>query len=209
MAISQKAWIGARVVEERERRGWTQKELAEHAGLAGNTVVAIENGRSYRAGSLAAVRETLGLDLSRYDDDPLAETASEAVLNFMQAADSVQDRRSRLAHLMGAISMSGDIASDVAHRVNAMVAHLGLTFDAKGPEMIGVDDRGLEQVAYYPARDAGWIYEGDLRRQCDSLADLEAAAASAKPIQRRPDRDGPHPRGLPHEPPHGQRGGIR
>jgi transcriptional regulator with XRE-family HTH domain len=52
---------GARVREEREARGWNQRTLAAEAGVAPNTVGAIERGESVQAGKLAAVREALGM----------------------------------------------------------------------------------------------------------------------------------------------------
>lgn len=53
---------GERIRTAREARGWTQKDLAEAAGVAPNTVGSIERGERSQAGKLTAVRNALNLD---------------------------------------------------------------------------------------------------------------------------------------------------
>lgn len=71
MDAEQRVAEGRRIAEVRGERGWSQKELAQRAGVAPNTVGAIEAGRDAQAGKLAAVRKALGLE-------PLAVVQEEA-----------------------------------------------------------------------------------------------------------------------------------
>jgi transcriptional regulator with XRE-family HTH domain len=61
MDAEQRAAEGRRIADARAERGWSQKELAEAAGVAPNTVGSIESGKKTQAGKLAAVRSALGL----------------------------------------------------------------------------------------------------------------------------------------------------
>ena len=61
MDAEQRAAEGRRIAEVRGERGWSQKELAQKAGVAPNTVGSIEKGHEAQAGKLAAVRGALGL----------------------------------------------------------------------------------------------------------------------------------------------------
>lgn len=67
--------IGARVRDTRKTRGLTAANLAELAGVAPNTVSAIENDKPVRPGNMKAVLDALGIaDLqaapaSAYPDD--------------------------------------------------------------------------------------------------------------------------------------------
>lgn len=61
MDAEQRAAEGRRIAEVRGERGWSQKELAQRAGVAPNTVGSIERGGETQAGKLAAVRKALGL----------------------------------------------------------------------------------------------------------------------------------------------------
>lgn len=71
MDAEQRAAEGRRIAEVRGDRGWSQKELAERAGIAANTVSSIEAGGNVQAGKLAAVRRALGIE-------PLSTVLEEA-----------------------------------------------------------------------------------------------------------------------------------
>ena len=73
-------WVGLRVREERQRRGWTGATLAEKAGIAPNTVVAIEQGRRVRPGSIAKVRAALDLPV----EERLEATGATCVLGILK-----------------------------------------------------------------------------------------------------------------------------
>lgn len=70
MNETQRRTIGEQVLAARGLRGWSQKDLASEAGIAPNTVGAIERGDSVQPGKLSKVMEAL-------DIRPLAE-AQEA-----------------------------------------------------------------------------------------------------------------------------------
>lgn len=59
MDAAQRQRLGALVRQRRKAAGWTNKELADAAGVAPNTISAIEAGRSVRPGTLAAVFDAL------------------------------------------------------------------------------------------------------------------------------------------------------
>ena len=75
------ATFGARLTQLRERRGWTQQELAEHAGIPYMTVWRIEAGKHHYprmdiAKKLAlALRVSLDLLCGLYDEDEDDEEA--------------------------------------------------------------------------------------------------------------------------------------
>ncbi|MGW1682468.1 helix-turn-helix domain-containing protein [Saccharopolyspora sp. NPDC002376] len=52
---------------ERERRGWSQGDLAEAAGVARNTVASLERGLALREGKEAAIERALGWRLGSID----------------------------------------------------------------------------------------------------------------------------------------------
>jgi DNA-binding XRE family transcriptional regulator len=68
--------VGERVAKERTKRGWTQQELASHAGVRYETVNRIENGkhtepRVYVAVALAkALGVTVDYLVGMYEDEP-------------------------------------------------------------------------------------------------------------------------------------------
>jgi len=62
MDASQALRIGTEVRNARKSKGWTNAQLAEAAGVAPNTVSAIENGKTVRAGNLRAVLDALEIE---------------------------------------------------------------------------------------------------------------------------------------------------
>lgn len=103
----QAAWVGARVRDERKRLGWTGRDLAEHAGVSHNTVVAIEQGRRVREGTIAKVREALGVELDSPLPDPYTEAAQQAVTAWLTAALTRDEQRKRLAYIVTAMAQYG------------------------------------------------------------------------------------------------------
>lgn len=57
----QRARVGAQVRQARKAVGLTQLQLAERAGVAGNTVIRVEAGEKVRPGNLRAVLDALGI----------------------------------------------------------------------------------------------------------------------------------------------------
>jgi transcriptional regulator with XRE-family HTH domain len=62
--------IGTRIKRARERRRWSQRELAERLGVNRKTVDNWENGRTRPANSIGALEDVLGV---RLDDEPEPE----------------------------------------------------------------------------------------------------------------------------------------
>lgn len=73
MHASQALRIGTEVRNARKSKGWTNAQLADAAGVAPNTVSAIENGKNVRPGNLRAVLDALGIEPTTagasYSDD--------------------------------------------------------------------------------------------------------------------------------------------
>jgi transcriptional regulator with XRE-family HTH domain len=59
------ATIRLRVREVRKRRGWSQRELAERAGVRRATIVALERGGSPRLDTLAKLAEAFGVKVTQ------------------------------------------------------------------------------------------------------------------------------------------------
>lgn len=55
--------VGRGLRDARRARGWSQRELAEHAGVSRPTVARIEAGQRVRVDSLERVAGALGLSL--------------------------------------------------------------------------------------------------------------------------------------------------
>ncbi|GAB2677485.1 helix-turn-helix domain-containing protein [Thalassiella azotivora] len=93
----QRAAVAAQIRQERKRRGWSQEKLADTAGVAKNTVNAMENGRSVRPGNLRAVLDALEIDPlaergpTPADDD--AEFGAEIIRQWLR--QQPEDQRAR------------------------------------------------------------------------------------------------------------------
>jgi transcriptional regulator with XRE-family HTH domain len=66
--------IGKAIARARQRKRWTQVELAERVGVNESAVVAWETGRHFPARNLGAIEDALGIDLAGYEAE--AEVAS-------------------------------------------------------------------------------------------------------------------------------------
>lgn len=63
MDQEQRAEVAAQVRQGREMRGWSQRRLAEEAGVAENTVTKLEKGeRATQPGKLRAILDALGIE---------------------------------------------------------------------------------------------------------------------------------------------------
>lgn len=86
----QLADIGVQVRRARKARGWTGAQLADAAGVAGGTIVRIENGREVRPGNLRAVLDALHLEVAAQEpvgEDEDARFAVELVGKWIEALD--------------------------------------------------------------------------------------------------------------------------
>lgn len=95
------AEIGAQVRRARKARGWTGAQLADAAGVAGGTIVRIENGREVRPGNLRAVLDALELvtqPQAPADADEDARFAVELVGKWIEALDP-EDRAAAIRDL--------------------------------------------------------------------------------------------------------------
>jgi len=83
--------IAAQVRRARRAKGWTGAQLAEAAGVAGGTIVRIENGRDVRPGNLRAVLDALELTVQAEEPiregDEDARFAVELVQKWIEALD--------------------------------------------------------------------------------------------------------------------------
>jgi len=73
--------IGTKIKRARERRRWSQQELANRLGVNRKTVDNWENGRTQPANSIGALEEVLDIDLSgdeEADRSPPARLSDEA-----------------------------------------------------------------------------------------------------------------------------------
>lgn len=59
--------IGSVIARARQRKRWTQSELAKRIGVERETVTSWETGRNYPSRNLGAIEEALGIDLSPYE----------------------------------------------------------------------------------------------------------------------------------------------
>lgn len=94
----QQVWIGTQVRRARKSREWTGAELAEAAGVAGGTIVSIENGRNVRPGNLRAVLDALDLGdiltphAHERGEDEAVQLALDLVRKWLTAIEDPLDR---------------------------------------------------------------------------------------------------------------------
>lgn len=82
MNEEQRRSVGEQIKSARGFRGWSQKDLATHAGIAPNTVGAIERGESAQPGKLAKVMRALEIE-------PLAER--QAAVGYPVDVELIRD----------------------------------------------------------------------------------------------------------------------
>jgi transcriptional regulator with XRE-family HTH domain len=77
--------IGRRVRAERQRRGWTQEDLAQHSGVSRRMLVSVEQGASNASiATLLKLAWALGVSLAALVEEP-----SDGVMTVRRAADRV------------------------------------------------------------------------------------------------------------------------
>lgn len=59
--------LGKAIARARQRKSWTQVELADRLGVHETTVVAWETGRHYPKRKLGAIEEALEISLAEYE----------------------------------------------------------------------------------------------------------------------------------------------
>lgn len=112
MDDKQRAQVGAQVRQARKRHPWTVKELAREAGVAANTVTAVELGRKVRPGNLRAVLDALAIDplaeQAGHGDDAVSadvELASAVVAQWLRRQDG-PTREQMIRELMRMVARS-------------------------------------------------------------------------------------------------------
>lgn len=86
MDAEQRKQVGEKVAAARNARGWSQRRLAEEAGVVENTVISIEKGnRQTQEGKLRPVLHVLGLAEDANDSLDL-DGVPEDVRVFLQVA---------------------------------------------------------------------------------------------------------------------------
>jgi transcriptional regulator with XRE-family HTH domain len=107
--------IGTRIKRARERKRWTQKQLAELIGVSQKTIDNWENGRTEPKSSIGALEEVLEVSLNG-TPDPGPPDISRALLRAIENEDGLtpQERqavidavRETLATERGAAGPSG------------------------------------------------------------------------------------------------------
>jgi Predicted transcription factor, homolog of eukaryotic MBF1 len=86
--------VGAKIREIRKQKGWSQEELADHAGFHYSYIGSVERGqRNISLTNLEKVASTLGVDVhqlfdfskvipEKYDQDPLLQEIIDMLLRF-------------------------------------------------------------------------------------------------------------------------------
>jgi len=76
--------IGTTIKRARERKRWSQQELANRLGVNRKTVDNWENGRTQPASSIGALEDLLGISFSDADRSPPARELSERTRQLMR-----------------------------------------------------------------------------------------------------------------------------
>lgn len=98
--------IAETLVVARHRRRMSQRELAERAGVAPNTVLRAESGKGVRDSSLAAMLDALEVDPSTVGQDAAAEaaTAADVARAFVEAGPTADERHARMLHVVRSVA---------------------------------------------------------------------------------------------------------
>lgn len=95
--------IGTRIRRARERKRWTQQQLAAQLGVSRTTVDSWENDRAYPRSSVGALEEVLGISLS--DDDGRAKIIPPQMRKFIrETLDDPEDQRRVIGLLEGTLT---------------------------------------------------------------------------------------------------------
>jgi transcriptional regulator with XRE-family HTH domain len=106
----------------RRAKGWTQDELAEHAGLAAPTIHAIENRRRWPGvDTVAQLARGLGLAEAELFVDPEAEKGSGSITDLLRALASLDDSQvRRYLRMITAETSAASSADDVRPSTQAL-----------------------------------------------------------------------------------------
>jgi len=137
------------VKDLREAEGWTQNQLAFHAGLATSVVSQVENGkRDPSASTLKKLAEALGVnvsDLFRGEEAPKASAPPSDSDERRRLDDGAGDRS--LRYLRAWRAFAGDLALEwgekpprTSREIAPLVSALGALVDAGVFENTGDDD---------------------------------------------------------------------
>jgi len=126
--------IGTKIRRARERKRWSQRELAEHLGVNRKTVDNWENGRTQPASSIGALEDILGISLDDADEDSRSPPRE-------LPADLQELMRQRVGEEMAAA-----LIAHYGHLVSGRTAPAGGDCP---PESAGKDQRttGLARIA--------------------------------------------------------------
>lgn len=103
MDEKQKAATASRVRSARKSRGWSQADLASHAGVAPGTVVSIENAKNVRPGNLRAVLDALEIQPATSDEsdrDGGVQLALDVVEKWLVAIEDEDERNRAVQELV-------------------------------------------------------------------------------------------------------------
>lgn len=112
MDTRQAATVGAQIRQARKRKHWTVKQLAIEAGVAANTVMAMENGRAVRPGNLRAVLDALGIPpladvKTEHEADEDVALAQSIISQWLRRQDA-NTRARMIRDLMAMVTRSGE-----------------------------------------------------------------------------------------------------
>ncbi|WP_094603428.1 hypothetical protein SPSIL_014760 [Sporomusa silvacetica DSM 10669] len=82
--------IGKKIIELREKKGWTQYRLYKEAKIGQSTLSQIESGvkKSPNSDTLQKIATALGVSMAEFDETPLPEHAKQLTDKFITAMDS-------------------------------------------------------------------------------------------------------------------------
>lgn len=104
--------VARRVVAAREAKGWSQGELAAAAGVAPNTVLAIEQAKTTRPKTVRAVHDALGVAVEEDPPDPPlfsleVETVRNMVGLYLEQLDPGPERQDAVRRILRAMAGKG------------------------------------------------------------------------------------------------------
>ena len=103
--------LAERIRSARERRGWTQEQLAVHADVSRSTIQNLENGRRQpHRGSIKRIAHALGISVESLGNEG-ERLESEEIREALQAAMEIEDpveMRAALLDLLARISPPDD-----------------------------------------------------------------------------------------------------
>jgi transcriptional regulator with XRE-family HTH domain len=96
--------LGTRIKRARERRRWTQQQLADALRVDRKTVDNWENGRAYPRSSLGAIEDVLGVRPGDEDEGRARPVSPQTRREIAELLDDEEDRRYVIGLLEGTIT---------------------------------------------------------------------------------------------------------